>query len=195
VLAVVALDRRVDLKGALVAERVPFGQVLLLVETLDRRLRAVVADRLGELALEREAVADATGRPVRPDEEAVRAPHLHADNVGLATQLLLDLAREVRRDVNPVAAHQLRAQHAVDVFGHARAPLVERLAAQCLRQHGAEQQPARDQDDGARQQEDAQQRDRPVDRPAAWDPSSRPRRHSSSSALSARLRLRLRGPP
>ena len=57
--AVVALDRRVHLERAAARKCVGLGGVLLLVERADRRVRAVVADCLAQLAFEREAPTDA----------------------------------------------------------------------------------------------------------------------------------------
>src|SRR6266540_140822 len=130
VLAVVALQRRVDLEDPPVVDRALLGLVLLLVELADRGVRLVLADRFAELTLERELLPDPFLREVRPDEDAVRAPDLDADDVRLTLQLLVDLAGEMWRDVDAVALDDLRPEHAVDVLGHPRAGVVERLPAQ-----------------------------------------------------------------
>jgi hypothetical protein len=144
--------------------------ILFLVERADRGMRLVVANRLAELAVDREASADALRRAIRPDERPVGTPHLHADDVGLPAHLLLDLPRQVRRDMHAVAAHELRPQDAVDVLRETCPLVVQCLPAQRCRQDRAEHESPGDENDGARKQEHAQQRDRAVHRPAARYP-------------------------
>ena len=59
---------------------------------------------------------------------------------------------------------ELAAQHAVDVLGDAGAAVGDRLVGDCPCQGGAEQDPAHRDDARAREQEDAQQRDRTLGR-------------------------------
>jgi hypothetical protein len=193
-LAVVALHRRVDLEGTFARQRRLLGLVLLLVERADRGMRIVVADRLAELAVDREAATDAMRRAIRPDEHPVGTPHLDADDVGLPAQLLLDLPRQVRRDMHSVAAHELRPQHAVDVLRQPGPLVVEHLPAQRSRQDGAEHQPpetrmtalaSRKTRSSVSERFTAQPRDTPV---ATREDIS------SSAALSAERRIPLRGP-
>jgi hypothetical protein len=115
-------------------------------------------DRLAEIALHgaRESLPDALGCAAGPDERSVGAPHLDRDDVRLAAELRLDLQGQVRRDVDLLPAHELRAQDAVDVLGEAGAGIVERLPAQRGGQEPAEDDRADKQDSGAGEGEDVQ---------------------------------------
>ena len=154
-------------------------RVLFATELADRGLCASLFDRLAEVAEQRrrEAPADSFGGAVRPDECPVRPPHLDRQEVRLPAELCLQLEREMRRDVELVASNELGTKHAVDVLRQARAGVVERLALQRCREQPAERRRADEQDPGARQQEDMQQRDRAVERPATGDPWRRVSRH------------------
>ena len=71
------------------------------------------------------------------------------------------------RDVELVSAHEPRPKDAVDVLRQTHALVVERLALQGCREEPAQGRPADEEDPGARHEEDMQQRDRAMERPAA----------------------------
>jgi len=95
-------------------------------------MRASLVDRLAEVAQQRgrEAPADSLGGAIRPHECSVRPPHFDREEVRLAAELCLELEREMRRDVELVAANELGPKHTVDVLRQARAGVVEGLAFQ-----------------------------------------------------------------
>ena len=169
--AVRAHDRGVNLEDVTKTERALRG-VLVVTQLVDGRVSPLQRDRLAEVPGNRggKASADSLRSTVRPDERPVRAPDLHGDEVGLPSQLRLQLQREMRRDVQPVRAHELRSQHPVDVLGQARPRIVERLPLDCSGQQPAQDDRSDEENAGARHQEDTQKRDRAVKRPATGDP-------------------------
>jgi len=132
----------------------PLDVVLARRELVERAGRPVLRDRLAEVAVEREAAADPTAAAVRPGEHAVGAPDLHGDEIVLPPELLEQARRDARRHDDAPAANELRAEHAVDVLRQARSRVGERLATQRGGEDRAEGDAAREQDRGARDQED-----------------------------------------
>ena len=135
-LAVGAHDRRIDLEDVVDAELVarprPPAPPSLLIEACARRF-SIVSPRSP-------SSADEKRRPIRSGARFVQTSvpsgrhTLTDEEVGLAPQLRLELEREMRRDVELVAANELRPKHAVDVLRQARAGVVERLALQRCRE-------------------------------------------------------------
>jgi len=125
-----------------------------------------VVDGLAEVAVHVEAPADAGLGAIRPREHAVGPPDLDRHERAVVPQLVGQPGGGVAGDLHLAAPHELAAQHAVDVLGDAGATVGDRLVGDRPRQSGAEQDPARRDDARAREQEDAQQRDRALGRRA-----------------------------
>ena len=152
-----ALEWRVHLHELLEAEA-SFGRIFAFgIRRDDAGDRAVAADRFAEVAVEREAVADAARVEARPRERAVRAPDLHADDVGLAAEHSQDRLREPARRDDLVAVHHHRAEDAVDVLRERRPLFAERLAVKRAREHRAEEERGGDEQRSRRDDEQPHQ--------------------------------------
>ena len=121
-----------------------------------------LVDRLREVAVHVEAPADAGLGAVRPGEHAVGPPDLDRHERAVVPELVGQPGGGVAGDLHLAAPDELAAQHAVDVLGDARAAVGDRLVGDRPGQGGAEQDPAHRDDARAREQEDAQQRHRPL---------------------------------
>src|SRR5919108_365481 len=119
-------------------------------------------------------------------EHAVGAPDLDRDEVGLPVELRQEPRRLARRHLDPAVPDDARADDAVDVREQARLRVVERLRAERARQLGAEHEAADEQDRGARDEEDAEQGERALQRPPLQRMRGRPLvQGESSRAVSA----------
>jgi hypothetical protein len=150
-------DRRVDL------EQVVEAQALLDPVLLDRELVDVTGgdllpERLGEVTIELEALADPALRAVRPREHAVGAPDLHGHERPIAPELAEQPPGHVPVDPEAVAVDELSPQNAVDVLRDTDPVVGDRLRRERACQDGAEDEAAERDDHRAREQEDAQER-------------------------------------
>jgi hypothetical protein len=166
-----ALDRRVDLEQ--VMETVFAGELValecvlaLFVASGPHELgdRSVLADRVAELVIEREkATADPLPIDVRPDEDAVLAPDLDAEDVRLPANAGLQAALIARRDDHAVAAHQHGPDEAVDVARKRGLLGTESLSGQRAREEPAQRDASSGADQRRREQKDPLERQRPFE--------------------------------
>jgi hypothetical protein len=140
----------------------------------ERGDRPVFVDCLVELAVERKPAADPRRIDVRPGQDAVRLPHLDAEDVVLCPNAVREAGDVVSRDDDVVAADELRADDAVDV-ARERCPLgAQSLRRQRMGEEPAERGARRCADHRGGEQEDVQERDRPLEvTPAAPQPPPR----------------------
>jgi hypothetical protein len=155
-----AADGRVHLDRVVRAES-RLGGVLGIVERLELAIRPS-GERPGQVACERVARADPLGVDARPEQLAVAAPELHAEQAGMVAERRVE--PRCAADVEPVAAHDARAHDGVRL-----ALDVPRLVRDRRLRHRALEEPreadgAREEDRRRRDEEDAQERERANER-------------------------------
>jgi hypothetical protein len=134
------VDRRVHLEQLVEAERA-LDLVLLGVEVADRA-RGMAAERLLQIALELEALADPSRSPVRPGEHSVGPPDLDGDEIPVAAKLAAEHGRDAWIDAQGVAVDDRRAENPVDVLREALLVVRERLRCERAGENGAENERA-----------------------------------------------------
>ena len=137
--------------------------VLLGIELADRA-GGVAGQGLLEVALELEVLPDPTLGAVRPREDAVGPPDLHRDQVAVAAELVAEYGRDVRIDAQRVAVDDRGAKDAVHVLGEGLLVVGERLRRQRTGENRAEDQRSDGEHEGARAEEDTQERQRAISR-------------------------------
>ena len=183
-------DRRVDLEHVVEAEA-PLDGVLLAGELVDRAGGAAGLERPREVAVDLEATADAGAVAIRPRQDAVGAPDLDRHEVGLPVEAR-EQARRLGPDPDPPVADDRRPDDALGVGDERRLRVFEGLGTQGGRERPTEDDAGDEEDGGARDEEDAQQRQRALERLPLPRMRGRPRsQRKSSRAVSAAARGRL----
>ena len=154
-------DRRVDLERA--AGPLRLRGVLGPVELLQLGLGLARLDDLGQVLRDRELLARALGLDARPGEGPVGPPDLDAQDVGPGLEARLDDALRLVADGDLAAVDDLPVEDAVRVLGEADLGVVERLLPDCAGHERREHECRRGEQDGAREHEHAQERERARD--------------------------------
>jgi hypothetical protein len=150
--SVVGKDRRVHLEQVVVAETL-LDPVLVARELTDVTDGLAALDRLVEVAVHVEALADAGLGAVRPGEHPVGPPDLDGDERAVAPHFAVEARGGVAADLHLAAADEGAAKHAVDVLGDARPAVGECLIRERPRQDRAQEDAADGDDRGACDQE------------------------------------------
>ena len=124
----------------------------------------MAVQRLDELVLLLEALADPLRRAIGPREHAVGPPHLDRDEVVVAAQFLKQGGGDARVDAQSMVPHERGAEDTVDVEREAVAVVGDGLAVERAGEDSAQDDGADREDERAREQEDAQERERALGR-------------------------------
>ena len=140
------------------------GLVLRGAQPLELGLGGAGLDDLGHVAaVALKALADALGLEVRPDEDAVRAPDLEAENVGSSSDAPAKDVLGVRGDDNLPPVRELLAHDGVRVLREADLRVVDRLVAEGVSHHRAEDEGARRENERTQENERSQESERTRD--------------------------------